>query len=118
MLHSSHCGNSSIRFRFLGRIFSCSGLRDILPVSVRPDDFCLRAPQEYRFTHWGISSVGRALRSQCKGQGFDSPMLHNEETSLYPDTGKGGCWFSDTVVIAAAGPARALGFRASVCHHR
>ncbi len=25
---------------------------------------------------WGRSSVGRALRSQCRGQGFDSPRLH------------------------------------------
>ena len=25
---------------------------------------------------WGISSVGRALHLQCKGQGFESLMLH------------------------------------------
>jgi hypothetical protein len=26
---------------------------------------------------WGSSSVGRASRSQCEGQGFDSPLLHH-----------------------------------------
>ncbi len=26
--------------------------------------------------HWGYSSVGRASRSQCEGQGFESPYLH------------------------------------------
>lgn len=25
---------------------------------------------------WGISSSGRALHWQCKGKGFDSPILH------------------------------------------
>ena len=25
---------------------------------------------------WGISSVGRALHLQCRGQGFESLMLH------------------------------------------
>lgn len=25
---------------------------------------------------WGCSSAGRALRSQCRGQGFDPPHLH------------------------------------------
>lgn len=25
---------------------------------------------------WGYSSVGRAMRSQCIGQGFESPYLH------------------------------------------
>lgn len=26
---------------------------------------------------WGYSSVGRALRSQCRSQGFESPYLHH-----------------------------------------
>ena len=25
---------------------------------------------------WGCSSVGRALRSQCRGREFESPQLH------------------------------------------
>ena len=32
---------------------------------------------------WGLSSVGRARRSQRRGQGFDSPLRHHSrETSL------------------------------------
>ena len=40
---------------------------------------------------WGIGTVGSALHSHCRGQGFDSPMLHKEtlrikacKVSLYP----------------------------------
>ena len=29
----------------------------------------------------GHSSVGRASRSQCEGQGFDSPWLHHQQGS-------------------------------------
>ncbi len=29
---------------------------------------------------WGISSVGRARRSQCRGQGFKSPILHQSSS--------------------------------------
>ena len=28
---------------------------------------------------WGYGSVGRASRSQCEGQGFESPYLHQKE---------------------------------------
>ena len=31
---------------------------------------------------WGYSSVGRATRSQCVGQGFDSPYLHQDLKGL------------------------------------
>ena len=31
---------------------------------------------------WGRSSVGRALPSQGRGRGFDSPRLHHFKTSL------------------------------------
>ena len=31
---------------------------------------CLKLPG------WGCSSAGRARRSQCRGQGFDPPHLH------------------------------------------
>ena len=35
-------------------------------------------------TFWGISSVGRALRWQRKGQGFETPMLHrNKKANCY-----------------------------------
>ncbi len=33
---------------------------------------------------WGRSSVGRASRSQCEGQGFDSPRLHHPSLSCTP----------------------------------
>ena len=29
-------------------------------------------------TLWGISTVGSARHSHCRGQGFDSPMLHKK----------------------------------------
>ena len=29
-----------------------------------------------RAARWGLSSAGRALHWQCRGQGFDSPRLH------------------------------------------
>lgn len=29
---------------------------------------------------WGISSAGRALHWQCRGQRFDPAMLHQEKT--------------------------------------
>ena len=31
---------------------------------------------------WGCSSVGRALRSQCRGQGFDSPPFYDSISIL------------------------------------
>jgi hypothetical protein len=30
---------------------------------------------------WGIGSAGRALRSQCRGQRFNSAMLHHDKKS-------------------------------------
>ena len=33
--------------------------------------------EDRRPQHWGRSSVGRASRSQCEGQGFDPPRLHH-----------------------------------------
>ncbi len=35
---------------------------------------------------WGYGSVGRASRSQCEGQGFESPYLHQSEYKLNPST--------------------------------
>src|SRR5882757_800357 len=35
-----------------------------------------RAPRKGPQTRWGRSSAGRASRSQCEGQGFDPPRLH------------------------------------------
>ncbi|CUS33476.1 hypothetical protein COMA2_130083 [Candidatus Nitrospira nitrificans] len=34
------------------------------------------------FHGWGASSVGRALRSQRRGRGFNSPALHQTPSSL------------------------------------
>ena len=31
---------------------------------------------------WGLSSAGRALHWQCRGQGFDSPRLHQPSLKL------------------------------------
>ena len=33
-------------------------------------------PVAYTVTKWGCSSAGRALQSHCRGQGFESPQLH------------------------------------------
>ena len=45
----------------------------------------------------GCSSAGRALRSQCRGQGFDPPQLHVPlplgVTGNTPDSGSGESWF-------------------------
>ena len=38
--------------------------------------------------HWGRSSVGRASRSQCEGQGFDPPRLHHPPLPDVPKTSK------------------------------
>ena len=35
---------------------------------------------------WGYGSVGRAMRSQRIGQGFESPYLHQSEYKLNPST--------------------------------
>ena len=35
-------------------------------------------PENLRDPIWGISTVGSARHSHCRGQGFDSPMLHKE----------------------------------------
>ena len=32
---------------------------------------------------WGCSSAGRALRSQCRGQEFDPPQLHQSQSTAY-----------------------------------
>ena len=34
-------------------------------------------------TTWGYSSVGRALEWHSRGQGFDSPYLHQKESTAY-----------------------------------
>src|SRR6266481_256400 len=39
-----------------------------------------RAPRKGPQTRWGRSSAGRASRSQCEGQGFDPPRLHQYST--------------------------------------
>ena len=31
---------------------------------------------------WGISTVGSALHSHCRGQEFESPMLHHLSTQI------------------------------------
>ena len=36
----------------------------------------VQQPQNRRSRFWGCSSVGRALESHSRGQGFDSPQLH------------------------------------------
>src|SRR5690606_30147163 len=37
------------------------------------------APIEVSWHARGCSSVGRALQSHCRGQGFDSPQLHSRD---------------------------------------
>ena len=58
------------------RPFLCGGQfgRRPLKLAVSPSS----AEPKVRPTHtWGGSSVGRALRSQCRGRGFDSLPLHS-----------------------------------------
>ena len=45
---------------------------------------------------WGYGSVGRAMRSQRIGQGFESPYLHQWELRSYP-------WFLFICVKGVAG---------------
>ena len=45
---------------------------------------------------WAASSAGRALRSQCRGRGFDPPAVHHFPNSQLPNSN-------------GAGPARARG---------
>ena len=41
-------------------------------------------PRKTSGTHtWGISTVGSARHSHCRGQGFDSPMLHKNKSTLH-----------------------------------
>ena len=53
---------------------------------------CFRHMEEVRGsspllpTTWGHSSVGRALEWHSRGQGFDSPCLHQSEYKLNPST--------------------------------
>ena len=49
-----------------------------------------------RKTAWGYGSVGRAMRSQCIGQGFESPYLHQWEPRSHP-------WFLFICVKGVAG---------------
>ena len=34
------------------------------------------------YEHWGISAVGSAQHWQCWGQGFESPMLHQQKENI------------------------------------
>ena len=38
----------------------------------------------YRMLCRGCSSVGRALESHSRGQGFDSPQLHQKSSLIQP----------------------------------
>ena len=46
---------------------------------------------------WGRSSVGRALRSQCRGQGFDPPRFHQ-----FPLVTSDGQWRTVPLMIAGS----------------
>lgn len=35
--------------------------------------------RQWKSEKWGISSAGRALHWQCRGQRFDPAMLHHDE---------------------------------------
>ncbi len=69
------------------RIFTCKIVADMCwaaryPVPANHESLLAAQIPEYRHTFpflqifWGGSSVGRALRSQCRGREFDSPPLH------------------------------------------
>jgi hypothetical protein len=55
-------------------------MRKILPYEERPLTTFLKIDYDSLLT-WGCSSVGRALASHARGQGFESPHLHQIKTS-------------------------------------
>mgnify|MGYP007107678674 CR=1 FL=1 len=68
---------------------------------------CLRGEGEsgnmravLRFSAWGGSSVGRALRSQRRGPGFESPSLHHVLSKLKIGGLAIGSWVLHTAVTA------------------
>src|SRR5205085_4787385 len=50
-----------------------------------PVDTARAASVLSRFAFRGSSSAGRAPRSQCGGQGFDPPLLHQEKYEAHRD---------------------------------
>ena len=52
--------------------------------------------ETYQQLIWGYGSVGRAMRSQCIGQGFESPYLHHLEPRSNP-------WFLFVCINGVAG---------------
>ena len=51
------------------------------------------------FPHWGSSSAGRALRSQCRGREFDPPLLHQYSM---PNLNRLGISFARSMLIENA----------------
>src|SRR5436190_17792001 len=49
---------------------------------------------------WGCSSDGRALQSHCRGQGFDSPQLH-QPSSLKNKRKSGSEWAKGSIEPAS-----------------
>ena len=50
-----------------------------------------------KVTKWGISTDGSARHSHCRGQGFDSPMLHTKPCKS-TSARFFHCYFSETIV--------------------
>ena len=73
--------------RVIGMATGAAGVGGLTPAGA--GDMIRRAsPGRSPCRTWGRSSVGRARRSQCRGQGFDSPRLHHLPSSglgRYPD---------------------------------
>lgn len=51
---------------------------------------------------WGGSSVGRALRSQCRGRGFNSPPLHFVLNKPFDEHVEGLFYFRDERCVVEA----------------
>ena len=48
-----------------------------------PFNFCWLFLVLLTFVLYGVlAQMARALRSQCRSQGFDSPILHSEESKV------------------------------------
>ena len=76
-LVTTRCGEFTVRSEIPQGDQKCeerSGIRALH--RIKSTDYAGHGIGQFKTIRWGGSSVGRALRSQCRGRGFDSPPLH------------------------------------------
>src|SRR5205814_8544266 len=64
----------------------------------------------------GYSSIGRALRSQCRGWGFESPYLHQSFLSSRPRPSTRALRFSEAVIQMSTSGPEAEGMAGGIKH--